>query len=342
MEWFSNCIFGLMVLVTGATGLVGSHLVFDLLQKGYHVRGMYRNQNKIKRVEQLVHYYAPEEARQLLQKMEWFKGDVKDIDSITTSLHGCTEVYHTAALVSFNKKDYNRLLATNKYGTANVVNCALDQGIRKFGFVSSTAAIGTPRKGCASEKDLWKSSSQHSNYSVTKYMAEMEVWRGANEGLNVCIVNPSIIIGPGDLQQSSTHLFHTIQKGLTYYPPGSNAFVDVRDVSALLIQMMENETYNERVLAVGENLPFLKVFQHIAESLGVKPPSKRLPKWLSGMAWRIELLRSVFSNQPPRITKESTDSAYSQKCYSNQKAKAMGFEFKTIHEAVVNTVGFID
>lgn len=330
-----------MILVTGGTGLVGAHILYYLTSKKERVRATFRDSNKKTDVLRLFKYYNPEEASKLFELIDWIQIDITDIDQASIAVNGCNEVYHTAALVSFQKKDYAEMLKTNKYGTQNLVNCSLASNVKKFAFVSSTAAIGTPKTGCANETNLWKSSSKNSNYSVTKYLAEMEVWRAANEGLNICIINPSIILGPGNINQSSTELFKTIRDGLTYYPSGSNAFVDVRDVSQLLIKMMENNYFNERVLAVGENKTFINVFNKIAKAFDVKPPSKKLPHWLANFAIYTEKILSFIGRRTPRITKESTRSSFDQQCYDNNKAKSMlDYKFRSLDDSIENAVHY--
>lgn len=332
-----------MIFITGGTGLVGAHLLYELIVQDKKVMALKRTSSDLTSVNTIFTYYSPENGQKLFDQIKWVDGDITDIDSIDPYIKQCNEIYHAAAHVSFKKKDFQKLLDINKNGTANIVNCALSNEINKLGFVSSTAAIGDAKKGCANENDLWKSDPELSNYSVSKYMAEMEVWRGQTEGLNVSIVNPSLILGPGDIDKSSTRLFSVIRKGLKYYPSGANAFVDVRDVSSVLIKMMDQNVFGERVLAVGENEKFKVVFDKMAKAQNVRPPYKSLPIWLAGLAWRLEGVRSKITNSEPRITKESTRSAFDNQCYDNQKAKDLtNHEFYSIDSAIKNAVAYFD
>lgn len=333
-----------MVFVTGGTGLLGSHLLVKLTQQHDEITAIYRDEDKIETVEECFEFYLKEEAKKHFKKIKWKKCDVLDIPRLEELMSGHQIVYHCAAIVSFAKQDFNKMLEINRYGTANMVNISLHLGIEKFCYVSSTAAVGNkdiPEEVEVTEEGKWVLTKDTSGYSVTKYSAEKEVWRGINEGLNAVIVNPSIIFGAGDWDESSLKIFKTIKKGLKFYPNGRNAFVDARDVAKIMVKLMNKQIFNDRFLCIGENASFKTVFDLIAKELHQKPPHIKLSPILMGIAWRLSVLWSVITFSKPLITKETTHSSFSTIKYSNQKIKnTIGHEFYSLEETIQNAVDF--
>jgi dihydroflavonol-4-reductase len=308
-----------MILVTGGTGLVGTHLLYDLTRSGKRVRAIKRSNSIVSNVEKVFSYYTPD-AHELLKNIEWVDADLLDVYTLLDAMEGVTEVYHCAAMVSFDPKDGTRMMRINSEGTANMVNAALEKKIRKFCHVSSIAAIGKAEHGALSnEETFWKSSPENSNYAVSKYDAEREVWRAAEEGLNVVVVNPSLIIGAGNWQQSSANMFSKAYKGIKFYTDGAIGFIDVRDVSALMIRLMESDMSNQRFLLVAENNTYRNYFNMVHEAFGKPKPSIKAGKILSGFAWRAEKLRHLFFGSAPLITKETARSAHHVNRFSNEK-----------------------
>lgn len=320
---------------------MGTHVLHTLLKNGRQVRALKRNSSDLDLVRDVFNHYG-NDGDALFQQIEWVDGDVADIFSLIDALGGIEDIYHCAALVSFEKKDADRLMKINSEGTANLVNAALDANIRKFGHVSSTAAVGKTVSGKnITERSLWKTSKHNSNYSISKYNAEREVWRGTQEGLDAVIVNPSIVVGPGDWNRSSSAVFKTISKGLKYYPTGSNGFVDVRDISEALYQLMQSEITGERYLLISENATFQHFFETVAKHMEVKAPSRRASKFHTGFAWRMLALRRFLTGKPSPLTKESHRSAHQLNEYNTDKIKeAIGFEFHALDAAVANAASF--
>lgn len=331
-----------MILVTGGTGLLGSHLLYDLCLRSEKVRAIKRGDSNTDLVRKIFLHYSPD-GNELFNRIEWVDGDVTDIFSLEDALQGVTKVYHCAALVSFNKRDKKKLYQVNAEGTANVVNACLDANIQKLCHVSSTAALGKKQTSeMLDETVWWKASPENSNYSISKYNAEREVWRGIEEGLNAVIVNPCVIIGPYDWNKSSAAIFKTVYQGLKYYSTGSNAFVDARDVSAAMVSLMESEIAAERFLVVSENLTFQEYFTKLAIIMGRKAPRVKVSPWLSSIGYRYEALRAWITRTSPRITKETTAAAFRNYTYSNEKIKkAIGIEFHPVNEAIENSVSFL-
>lgn len=311
-----------MILVTGSTGLVGSHLIYDLLRKGYEVKALVRKSSNTDKILQVFKLYS-DEAETLFNQIEWVKGDVTDITTLSDALEGVEQVYHTAALVSFNPKDKKEIYRVNVDGTANLVNLCLELNIKKLCFVSSIAALGSSEDGTPiTEEVAWKPSKNMSAYSISKFKAEMEVWRGITEGLNAVIVNPSVILGPGSWETSSASVFPIIDKGLSYYTLGTTGFVDVKDVTRAMILLMEQNIVNERFILSSENLTYKAFFELVANALEVEPPTTYLSPMISGLAWRLEWLRSAVLFDTPRISRNSMAIAHKQLAYSSAKVES--------------------
>jgi|SRR5690554_54870 len=331
-----------MVFVTGGTGLLGSHLLVELTQQHDQITAIYRNKSKIDTVRKCFDFYLKENADQFFNKITWRACDILDIPSLEEEMEGHKIVYHSAAIVSFSKRDFSKMMEINRYGTANIVNISLDLGIEKFCFVSSTAAVGTkdiPSEVEVDENGKWILTDETSGYSVTKYSAEKEVWRGMNEGLNVVIVNPSVIFGAGDWSESSMKIFRTISKGLKFYSLGANAFVDARDVARIMVELMNHNIFNERFLCVGENAKFKHLFELISQELNQKPPSKKVNPILMGITWRLSVLWAVLTLSKPLITKSAARNAFNTTKYSNKKIKEkIDYKFYTLEETVENAV----
>lgn len=327
-----------MILVTGGTGLLGSHLLFELCKQGFRVRALYRNESKIKTVLPLFKHYSPEQAEQLFQQIEWVKGDIDDIFSLEDALEGIDKVYHCAALVSFDAADRAELIRINEKGTANVVNACLDANISKLCHVSSTAAIGRSKDdSLIHEKTQWKNAPENTWYAISKYNAEREVWRGIEEGLPAVIVNPSVILGPGDWNSSSTSMFRNGSKGMMFYTDGGNAFVDARDVADIMVKLMESPITEERFLCVAENRSFRSLFDEIAQAWGKRKSRYRAGKFLSGIAWRMDKFISFFLRRKALLTKETARAARRTYRYDNSKIKqALNFEFRSIKDTIEN------
>jgi nucleoside-diphosphate-sugar epimerase len=323
-----------MVLVTGGTGLVGSHLLLDLSLNGETVRALKRKNSDISFVKNIF-----SSRPDLFKKIEWADGDVLDIFSLQEAMNGVSKVYHCAAMVSFIPGEADEMMKININGTANVVNLCLENKIEKLCHVSSVAAINRLNEDeTIDENSQWKISKRNSNYALSKYGAEREVWRGIAEGLNAVIVNPTIIFGPGNWKTGSTALFPQIWKGLKFYTDGTTGFVDVRDVSRAMILLMESEIHSERFIINAENLNFKKIFDWIAEGLGKPKPSIYAYGWMRSVAWRAEALKKFLFNTKPFITKETAFAAHRKVHFSNAKVKkAIGMDFIPVQKSLKDT-----
>ena len=323
-----------MILVTGGTGLVGSHLLYQICQSETKVRAIKRVDSKTNFVRQVFSYYT-EKADLLFEKIEWVNASILDIPELDLAFQGISKVYHCAAWISFNPKHKSKMMQTNIEGTANIVNLCLAHRIHKLCHVSSVASLGHSR-GLAStaENTTWVSSPENSYYALSKYHSEMEVWRGIEEGLNAVIVCPAIILGPGKWEKGSSMLFKQVWKGLSFYTSGTNGFVDVRDVVNVMIQLMKGKIKSERFILCSESIPFKKTFDFIAEALGKKKPEIKVGPFLSAFGWRIAKIVSIISGKPPLITKEIVLAGNSISIYENKKIKTtLNYQFKSVEQS---------
>jgi nucleoside-diphosphate-sugar epimerase len=328
-------------LVTGATGLVGMHIALDLLRTGEYVQATFTKNSNFDNVKKVFSFYKSDH---LYEKINWIEMNLEDTTDVFEAVKGINHVYHSAAIVSFNKKDKAKISSINIKGTANIVNACLEENIKKLGFISSVASIGRKanKQGLYTEKTKWSMSKANSYYAISKYKAENEVWRGIQEGLKAVITNPGIILGPSSWNRSSTTIFKQIHKGLAFYPNGSNGFVDVRDVSRSIIELVKSPINAERYILVGDNLSYKKMFDTVAKALNTKAPFKMATKPLLEIAWRLEALRCFLARKNPSITKETARTSVQHNNYANEKIKtALNFEFNTIDSAIKNTAKFL-
>lgn len=329
-----------MVLVTGATGLLGSHLISKLTSEGVSIRALYQSQYKIEKVKKILEFYNPYKFEELWKLVEWINCDILDLVSLKDAMKDCVQVFHCAALVSFQKSDYYKMTKINRTGTANVVNLALELKVEKLIHVSSTAAIGHDEiSEFQNEKTPWKNGADVSGYALSKYGAEKEVWRGIEEGLNAVIVNPTMILGAGKWNESSLGIFKKIDEGLKYITPGINSFVDARDVAEVMYNLSKSEIHSERFLLIGENISFEEAFGKIAEKMGRKKPHIKISKNLANFMWRLLAFVSFFTRKKPLITRETVKSAFSNTKYSAKKVEDMlSYNFRTLDEMIENTI----
>ena len=316
------------VLVTGGTGFLGAYIIKRLVEKDYVVRAL-RRSNK------LPFYISPG----ILEKVEWVEGDVLDVVSLEDAMDGIDIVIHSAGLVSFVGKDREDMYQVNVDGTANVVNVALEQNIKRFVHISSVAALGrTATGGHVDEEKKWEESKVNTHYGKSKYKGELEVWRGMAEGLNAVILNPSTILGYGDWHSGSCAIFKNIYEGFKWYAPGINGFVDVEDVARVTVMMIENDITEQRYIVNGDTWEFRKLMDTIAHNFNAKKPSRERTPFLLNIAWRMEKFKSFFTGSRPLLTRESARVAISKTYFGNDKIlKALpGFSFTPLEKSIEN------
>ncbi len=328
-----------MILVTGGTGLVGSHLLYFLTREHSEIRAIYRRSSDLNGVKKVFAYYGGE-SESLFERIRWVEADLLDLSALEEAFQDVTHVYHSAALVSFVTSDYQRMRKVNIEGTTNIVNLCISHGVKKICYVSSVAAIENRAEGeVTDESDNWTSTAGKSGYAITKYGAEMEVWRASQEGVPVVVVNPGVILGSGPWHKGSGTLFRRVDSGLPFYTTGVTGFVDVQDVVKIMISLMEGKIENERYILVAENLTYRDVLFKIADSLKKSRPRIKISKWMTEFIWRFEFVKSKIALSPPLLTKHTARSSVSDHPFSSEKIiKALGYEFATIEDCIQRVV----
>ncbi len=324
-----------MILVTGGTGLVGAHLLYNLVNNNQKVRAIYRSKAKIKHTEQVFATYN-QQYQALFNLIEWVEADILDVPALTKAMENINYVYHCAAFVSFEPDKYHMLRKTNIEGTANVVNLCLALSVKKLCYVSSIATLGTPLKNkCITENTTWNPENDNSVYAITKYGAEMEVWRGTQEGLNTVIVNPGVILGAGIWKYGSGSLFKRAKKGLKYYTSGSVGLIAVQDVVCIMIELMQSNIVNSRFVLVAENWTYKRFLQALAVAVGTTPPKKTAHKSMLNIAWRLDWLKHKLTGKRRVLTKQLAKSLLTKNTYSSNKVKStLNIEFSAIDTTI--------
>ncbi len=319
------------ILVTGGTGFLGAYIIRDLIQAGYRVRALRRKPSLPQYIDASI-----------LNQAEWIECDLFDLDGLAEAVDGATAVIHSAAVVSFRNSESDSLMRTNVEGTENIVNVSVEHNVSRFVHVSSVAALGKSMNGeLVTESSPWKESKRNTVYAVSKYNAEMHVWRGIAEGLNAVIVNPSTILGYGNWNSSSTAIFRKVYSGFPWFSTGGTGFVDVEDVSRAIIQLMATNIHSERFILNGENWSYRKLLETIADGFNIRRPNKEAGPFVAGVAWRMEKLRSLFTGTPPLLTAETARISRSHSRYDNSKIKSAlpGFTFANLEQTIKQACG---
>lgn len=319
----------IQIFVTGGTGFIGSYLLRYLLQEGYlHIRALKRAGSNMSMVEDIASH------------VEWVEGDILDAGFLEEVMEGVEVVFHSAGFVSYDPRDRKVMKQVNADGTANLVNVSLEKGVRKFIHVSSIAALGRPFENQPIDEGFkWDRSSLNSWYAITKFQAEMEVWRGLEEGLPAVIVNPSVVLGSGDWKGSgSSRIFHVIGKGFPFYPPGSMGFVDVRDVARFMVLLLERDILGQRYILNAGNWTYKELFSTVCATLQQKPPRFLLRSWMGGLAWRAEKIRALLLGRRAVITRETVGNTLHHWKFANEKSTALGFSYLPLSRTIEETV----
>ena len=314
-----------MILVTGGAGLLGNELITQLLAQDKMVRAIY---NKTP----LANFHSA--------NLQQFKCNILDVVGLEEAMIDVEEVYHCAAIVTFNPKRKLEMFKINIEGTANIVNTALTAGVKKMVHVSSVAALGRIREDEPINETMnWTEETSNSNYGQSKYLAELEVWRGIGEGLNAVMVNPVIILGAGNWNEGSSKIFQSVYNQFPWYANGTTGFVDVRDVVKAMLQLMESDITAQRFIISAENRSYQNVFNLIAKSFNKKPPHKKVTPLIAKIVWRLEAIKSFFTNQDPLVTKETAKTALAKVNFDNSKLKKYlpGFTYRSIEETITHT-----
>lgn len=327
-----------MILVTGGTGLVGAHLLYQLLLKNDTVKAIHRKNSDLEAVKKVFSFFS-DDFESLFNKINWIEADINDVFALEIAFENVTKVYHCAALISFNPKDYKLMRRVNIEGTANIVNFSIEKKVKKLCFVSSIAAVGKSLNGnFIKETNEWDIEQSNYGYAISKYGAEMEVWRASQEGVPVVIVNPGVILGAGFWNNGSGKLFSKVYSGLKFYSEGITGYVSVNDVVKSMLQLMNGDIENQRYILVAENRSFKSVFSEMAQNFNKKPPCIRITFLMSSIAWRTDWLICKISGKNPLLTKHTVKSIHQKRYFSSEKIiKDLNFEFEPVDSAIKKT-----
>ncbi len=326
------------VLITGANGLVGSQVARRFAEANFEVFAVCRSTSDFSLLSDI------------LSKITIIEGNILDIVSLEKALENNIDfVVHTAAVVSYSPNDRDNMYKVNVEGTANVVNICLEKKIKKLCYVSSIAALGKPNAateknlaGIIDEEQKWEDSPLNTHYAKSKYLGEVEVWRGQAEGLNTVIVNPSIILGEGDWNKSSTQLFKYVYDEHSFFTEGNLNYVDVKDVVEAIFQLTVSDINDERFILNGGTIIYKDFFEKVGMVFKKKAPTRAISPFLIEILWRLEAIRSFFTKKTPLITKETSKNSRTKFAYKNKKIrKALGFEFTNLEDTIRRVCSFL-
>lgn len=314
-----------MILVTGGAGLLGKELITQLIRRGKKVRAIFNR-------HPIMGFSA--------DQLEQVQCNILDVVGLEEVMQDVQQLYHCAAIVTFDQKRKKELFKINIEGTANVVNAAIDAGVKKMVHVSSVAALGRIRENeMVNETMNWTKETSNSNYGQSKYLGELEVWRGIGEGLEAVMVNPVVILGAGDWNAGSSQLFKSAYDEFPWYTTGITGFVDVRDVATVMIRLMESDINAQRFILSAENRSYRDVFNLIAKNFGKKPPHKEVTPFLAKIVWRLEAIKSHFTGKAPLVTKETAITALAKVEFDNRKLNQYlpDFQYRKIEDTIADT-----
>jgi dihydroflavonol-4-reductase len=331
-----------LVLLTGGSGLVGGHLLVHLLQAGKKVRVMVRPTSSFTQIQRICSFYEMP-YNTLKESVEWVEGDTLDFVRLIEIMNGVKEVYHCAAVVSFNNKNCDELMRTNIKGTANMVDAAKKAGVDKFCFISSIASLGSTSNGALiTENTPRKIDKESSAYSESKFKSELEVWRATSEGLNTVILNPGVILGPGNPGKGSLLLFQNGRKGIPFYTKATTGYVDVRDICRISIELMDKGIFGKRFILVSENVHNGDLLGLIAQEYGKKAPSIEAGKLLLSTGAFLSRIAGLITGKTPQFTKDTARSIQHPQRFSNTAiVETLQYDFIPLKQTIKDTCDFL-
>ena len=324
-----------MILVTGGTGLVGAHLLYALIANGEKVRAIHRKSSDLEAVKNVFSFYT-NDPEPLFNKIEWMVADITDVPSLSPAFKDIDFVYHCAAYISFNPRHFATIKKVNVEGTANIVNFSLSQGVKKLCYISSIATLGKTQNGSLiTEETEYNPEAENSVYSITKHDAEMEVWRGTQEGLDAVIVHPGVIVGEGIWSTASGGILRSASKGIKYYPTGGIGMVDVQDVVKAMILLLNSTVKNNNYVLVSTNISYQDLISKISVNLNKKKPSKPIAKWIMMALSNLDWFSNKLFRTKRKLLKATVSTIYNTSYYDASKIeKELNFEFRNYEKTL--------
>lgn len=321
------------ILVTGGTGLVGAHLLYALTKKGLCPIAIKRATSNIKSVKKIFSYYS-DDSETLFQQIQWKECDVLDIVKLDLIIKDVTYIYHAAALISFNNKLKDKMIEINATGTSNIIDLALKYDIQKICYVSSIATLGSNHNLPINENCFWDWTNK-SGYAISKYLAEMEVWRGFAEGLKGFIVNPSLIIGPGSWGSGIGTIIKKAKIGSPFYPPGSCGVIDVEDLVQIMILLMNSNVTNERFIINSEHMSYKTLMSIIAKKLNKKPPHIKLKRWIMKFFIFLDIIWSKLLGKPIELSTDAVKYTTNEIILNSTKINnTVKYNYRNVYESL--------
>lgn len=316
-----------MVLITGASGLVGSFIIRQLVSEGYQVMALRRESSDIS----LLH--------DIEDKIDWHVADILDIIALRKVIEKATIVIHAAGMVSYDQQDKEMLYKVNVEGTRNLVNACLENNVQKFILISSIATYTNHtqngRLKHINETTPQKMETLGTNYARAKYLAETEAWRGKMEGLYTMVVNPSVVLGPGNWHESSTRLFKYAWDENKFFIHGEINYVDVRDLAAIVAILFREGNNGDQYIASAGSISYQELFTKMAECFDKKPPSVPVGKTMLQLGYWLDQIKSFVTFSRPVITKEVKSAGTHRVYFSNDKIKQDLYpDFRSIDDTI--------
>lgn len=316
------------ILITGATGFVGAYVLRELIKEGYtNIRATHRSiVDEALLTKEFAH-------------VQWVEAELEDYFSLEEAMEDIEMVVHCAAMVSFLPKDKKTLIEVNQTGTRYIVDAALHTGVKRLIYISSVAALGRNIDDFAITEDTkWDNGGTPTNYAISKFLAEEEVWRGQAEGLSVALVYPSIILGAWKWSVGTAKMFAFANRKSPFYPAGHTGIVDVRDVAKAVSLLIDRKQDRDRFLLNGRNLSYHDLLEKMAIALGHPPPHKAFPeRWARVLTW-LDSWRAWLTGGTPLLTKETTRASYRKHVYDSSLSKdTLGIKYRSIDQTINET-----
>jgi len=313
-----------MIAITGANGLLGSFVIRKLIQHNESFIAIKRKGSDVSLLNDVA------------EKITWRDADLLDPVSLSEGLKNVTHVIHTAAVVSFNPRKAKQVMDINVQGTRHVVNACLGHGIQRLVHISSVAALGRQKgQSIINENNKWVDTPMNSVYAKSKYLAELEVFRGQEEGISSVIINPSLILAGANWNQSSAQLFKYVWGQKPFYFDGFLNYVDVTDLTEIIYKLLHSNIEGERFIASAGKISYKDFFGMIAKEFNKKPPSIALAKSFLKIGAVVENFRSWIAGTEPGLTRETARLAGSEFLFENQKIRnRLNFDFQPIDKTL--------
>ena len=321
--------------ITGASGFLGSHLVHQLMRAKHEIVAIKRASSSLSEFNLCSAHYEQHIDSKFLT---WVDCELYDTISLTELFKQCDIVIHTAALISYLKSDRDQLIRVNEEYTANVVNSCLQAGIKRFIGVSSTGALSKRGEDEAIKESFeWDEGAPYAFYGLTKYLGEKQIWRAKEEGLDVIVINPGVILGFGDWNKGSLRLFRNAYNRFPFYSTGSTGFIGVEDLCKACEYFLDSEEINEQYIAITDNLNFMQVSYMMADGFEVKRPYIKVAGLIHMIIHQVIRLKE-FIGFKGMLSRETSRSAILQSHFDNSKLRmTLPFELEPISSVITNS-----